>query len=454
MGLQTSPHDPCVFFGSLKNGLPPIYVGLYVDDFKYFSSSDETELLFEQILSTKCTVDFMGEVSWFLGSKYEWENLPDGRLSVSITQTARAEELLDDHGMTDCNPVASPYRSGHSIDSVVCDDTDPKDKPDLVLKFQSLVGGLLWLQRQSRLDISAVTILLSRFSHNPSLGHYEWAKYVLKYLKGTLDRGIRFTQGGSPVEINVAFPTHDGVYTDANWGPQDASHPKGDEKMDIEDCQSLLGHVIMRMGGPIVRGCTRETETMSQSSCESEIYSLNEGTKSILNIQNLLFDFKYAEASLPTPMYNDNRGAVDWSKGCSVSKKLRHINLRELLVRLHQRLNNIQVMHIAGKRNISDILTKEEKDPLHFPSMAFTITTPRLLEDWDFSTGDTLLSDGTIERPRSKQQQDPMDATCTVPTNALSKGLGPSINIVACAARGVITRACPLYNINGWISAY
>jgi hypothetical protein len=85
MGLTMSPHDPCVFSGKLWGDLPPIYISLYVDDFKYFSLSEETEELFEKQLGTKGRVDFMGEVSWFLGSKYEGEYLPDSRLAVSIT---------------------------------------------------------------------------------------------------------------------------------------------------------------------------------------------------------------------------------------------------------------------------------------------------------------------------------------------------------------------------------
>jgi hypothetical protein len=55
----------------------------------------------------------------------------------------------------------------------------------------------------------------------------------------------------------------DGAYTDANWGPQDASHPLPDETVVIEDAQSLLGHVVTRMGGPVCWGCMRETRTMS-----------------------------------------------------------------------------------------------------------------------------------------------------------------------------------------------
>jgi hypothetical protein len=140
-----------------------------------------------------------------------------------------------------------------------------EDKEPLIKKYQSVVGGLLWVQRQTRPDISAVTHLLARHTHKPSVGHCAAAKRVLAYLEGTLDRGIRFTQGGSPVCANVAFPIRDGGYTDANWGPQDASHPKEGQTVDIEDAQSLLGHVIMRMGGPVCWGCLRETETMSLS---------------------------------------------------------------------------------------------------------------------------------------------------------------------------------------------
>jgi hypothetical protein len=201
MGLTMSPHDPCVFYGSLQEDLPPIYIRIYVDDFKYYSLSDETELLFEQQLGVKCRVDFMGEVSWFLGCKYEWENLPDGRLTVSITQTAKSEDLVESHGMEECNPVASPYRSGAVIDRLPEDGLPIEEKMPLVKKYQSLVGGLLWIQRHTRPNISTAVSLLSSYSHNPSHSHYDSAKRVLAYLQGTLDRGIRFTQNGAPVRL-------------------------------------------------------------------------------------------------------------------------------------------------------------------------------------------------------------------------------------------------------------
>ena len=239
----------------------------------------------------------------------------------------------------------------------------------------------MWIQRQTRPDISTVTKLLARHNQNPSEGHYQAAKRVLAYLKGTMDRGIRFTQGGNSVDGRLhaltSFPTEDGAYTDANWGPQDASHPKPDETVDETEVQSLLGHIVFRQGGPIMWGSIRESETISRSSCESEIYATDEGTKSVLTIRHLLQDLGVADGFEPTPIWNDNRGCVDWTKGCTVSRKLRHVNMRDLGVRLHQHLGDVTIMHIDGKRNVADIMTKEMKDTAHFTDIANVITSNR-----------------------------------------------------------------------------
>jgi len=63
MGLKNSESSPCLFTGVLIPGEPPIYVGIYVDDIIYFSSNDNVEWKFEELLSTIGSFDFMGRVS-------------------------------------------------------------------------------------------------------------------------------------------------------------------------------------------------------------------------------------------------------------------------------------------------------------------------------------------------------------------------------------------------------
>lgn len=47
IGLSPCPHSPCLFHGTLIPGKPKLYLGIYVDDFVYFSKDPEVEKLFE-----------------------------------------------------------------------------------------------------------------------------------------------------------------------------------------------------------------------------------------------------------------------------------------------------------------------------------------------------------------------------------------------------------------------
>jgi hypothetical protein len=134
------------------------------------------------------------------------------------------------------------------------------------------------------------------------------------------------------------------------------------------------------MGGPVCWGCTREKGTVGRSSCESEIYATDEGTKSVLTVRHLLQDLGFSDSTIPTSVWNDNRSCVDWTKGVTVSKKLRHINMRKLGVRQAQQDGYVDIRHIEGKHNIADLFTKEIKDAKHLQNMAFTITSPRLVD--------------------------------------------------------------------------
>jgi hypothetical protein len=206
IGMKPCAHDFHVFTGTIIDGQPPIYLGAYVDDFKYFLESYALERHFEREFASRPQIDWMGPVNWYLGCRYEWSSDPTQPLSVSITQTAHIESLLDQFGMQDCNAVGSPFRSGLVIDRLEHDGLPTESKKCLVKDYQKLVGGLKWLGCSTRPEITAAVSLLSRHLTNPSSPHLDSAKYVLAWLKGTLDHGIRFTQGECCTEGLTAWP--------------------------------------------------------------------------------------------------------------------------------------------------------------------------------------------------------------------------------------------------------
>ncbi len=81
LDLPNTENSPCLFVGTLIEGQPPIYVGIYVNDIIYFSHSDDVEKKFEHLLSSIGEVDFMGQVTHFLGIEFTWFCQPYGYLS-------------------------------------------------------------------------------------------------------------------------------------------------------------------------------------------------------------------------------------------------------------------------------------------------------------------------------------------------------------------------------------
>ena len=63
LGLTPCPNAPCIFTGTLIEGQPSLYLGLFVDDFIYFSANSEVESNFKELFGAKFNVDFSPEVT-------------------------------------------------------------------------------------------------------------------------------------------------------------------------------------------------------------------------------------------------------------------------------------------------------------------------------------------------------------------------------------------------------
>ncbi len=232
MGLQSSPNSPCLFVGTLIPGEAPIYVGIYVDDIIYFSKSDLVERQFEQGLSTIGSVEFMGQVSLFLGIEFSWVHHENGGLSVHLTQQSFAESLIESLGF-DCLSTSyylTPYRSGYPVDSVVHESMSSSERDALRLAYQSIVGSLNWLAHTTCPDLSTIVSMLAQHQSNPSPGHMAAAHYATKYLAHTKTLGISFSsEKRELLQSFLHFPVNSSSIlsmSDADWGPQDARQTK------------------------------------------------------------------------------------------------------------------------------------------------------------------------------------------------------------------------------------
>ena len=71
------------------------------------------------------------------------------------------------------------------------------------------------------------------------------------------------------------------------------------------------------------------------------------------------------DAYLNIPVYNDNQACVDWSRS-TTTKGIKHLNLRENMIRETVHDKEATIFHIPGVINGSDLFTKEIRDQAHF----------------------------------------------------------------------------------------
>ncbi len=119
LGLKDNASDPCLFTGNIIDpsnpaaapSSAPLTLGIYVDDFVYFSEDPEVERQFEQLLTGMVTVEFMGNIDWFLGTHFQW-SCSDVDVSIHLSQTGFAAHLVEDNNIHTRNitPDATPYR--------------------------------------------------------------------------------------------------------------------------------------------------------------------------------------------------------------------------------------------------------------------------------------------------------------------------------------------------------
>jgi len=123
-------------------------LGLYADDFVYFSEDPAVESLSCRLLGARCKVDFMGIVEWFLGIHFSCHITPSS-VAVHLNQSGFASNLIESFFGDTRNPTptATPYRNGVPIDSIA-PSTDADNSPAQIRRkeaYQSLIGSIGWL---------------------------------------------------------------------------------------------------------------------------------------------------------------------------------------------------------------------------------------------------------------------------------------------------------------------
>jgi transposase InsO family protein len=319
--FTTSTSDKCLFIKQSRN---PIFIASYVDDLIIASPSLDSILQFESDLQQRLKIKILGDVEHILG----WKVTYDKDIGVSITQESYISHILEQYGMSDCNPVRTPTVKGQQTDSTVTDD-------DVGFPYREVVGSLLYISNSCRPDIAQATHFAARFVSNPNRHHVQSVKRILRYLKGTINVGIRF-------KPSTSYRLEG--YADADY------------VNNLTDARSTSGFVFIS-NGPLSWKSRRQHLT-ALSTTEAELIALSEAVKEASWLSSLLKEMKLICASYKIPVHEDNAGCLALVTGKRTPARTKHQAVRIGFVRDMIGLGVINVVRCATADMIADPLTK------------------------------------------------------------------------------------------------
>lgn len=303
------------------------FLAVYVDDCLLVGKQSPFILKFKSDFGKRFKIEDLGPVAWLLGCSITRDR-PARKITVGQQQYCL--DMLELFGMENCSSVGTPLPA-KTLDSVSV------DSPALDMKksvYPSLVGKLLYLSNCTRPDITAAVNYLSRFMSNATEYHFQLAKRVLRYIKGTIKFGIVYSGTISPEPLC--------------W--QDASFADGPNR------RSRTGFVVLMCGGAIIWG-SRLQMTVALSTVEAEYMALAAACQELLFLRQQLESFGFTFKQ-PFQMFEDNKGCIALATNVVTTHRTKHIDIKYHFVRQCVVNQKVKLIWVESAHMLADILTK------------------------------------------------------------------------------------------------
>ncbi|KAJ9554618.1 hypothetical protein OSB04_018663 [Centaurea solstitialis] len=319
-GFYKGKIDPTLFIKTEGDDI--LLVQIYVDDIIFGSTNSDMCTWFSDLMTTRFEMSMLRELSFFLGLQVLQK--PDG---ILINQSKYIRDLLKRFHMDTSSVANTPMASGTLIGA------DPKGKPVDQKTYRAIIGSLLYLTA-SRPDIMFATCFCARFQANPKESHMMAVKRILRYLKGTPNRGLWYPKE-SGFEL-VAF--------------SDADH--GGCQLDRK---STSGHVQF-LGDKLVSWGSKKQHCVSTSTAEAEYVAAASCCSQVLWMRTQLRDYGYNFNHIP--IYCDSKSAIAITCNPVQHTRTKHIDIRYHFIKDHVERGTIELYFVSTEYQLADLFTK------------------------------------------------------------------------------------------------
>jgi hypothetical protein len=167
--------------------------------------------------------------------------------------------------------------------------------------------------------------------------HIHWiaAKHVLRYLRGTITYGLRYTSNSGVMLLG---------YADSDW---DGS---------AVDRKSTSGYCFS-LGSAMISWSSRKQGSIAQSTAEAEYIAASDACREAVWLRKLLSDL-FGGKLEPTVIHCDNQSCIKLSEKPVFHDRSKHIEMKYHFIRDMVQRGAMKLQYIRTDEQIADILTK------------------------------------------------------------------------------------------------
>jgi hypothetical protein len=177
--------------------------------------------------------------------------------------------------------------------------------------------------------------LVSRFMESPKDSHWKMAKWVLRYIAGTLNFGLWYTKSDNNQLCG---------YTDSDFAGS------------LDDRKGTSRHSF-HLGSNLISWASKKQPILSISSAEAEYVTATLDSYQDVWLGRILKDMSHKEKD-PTPIFRDNTSTIALSKNHVFHKKRKHIDTRFHFIRELVNNGDIALQFCCSRDQIAYIFTK------------------------------------------------------------------------------------------------
>ena len=329
-GFKACRTDPCILY-LRENGILKIVMTIHVDDSLCAGNKKDLQKLYEKI-RTKYNITTLGEITKYLGVRYDWKTDEKGERYVVASMKRNAEEIISYYEKV-TGTKAKIAKTPGSQNSVL-----EKNEEEVVMldEYRSLVGKLLFYVVKVAPDCANAVRDLARQMSNPGILHWKAMKRVVGYLLGKKLHGLVMRKPENLIPIN---------YCDASYAKKSVS--------------GMIGTI----GGMMTSWSSRTIKTTTLSSTESEYVALSECGQELKFVGMLLEEIGISKS--PGIIYEDNEGAIFLAKNQQVGMRTKYIDVRYHFIRDLIRDKFLDLRYVESENNYADIMTKNVSNDVH-----------------------------------------------------------------------------------------